>query len=144
MQAACGLAQIDKLDKFILSRNSNFSYLNLHLNELKDFFILPQPTVNSEPSWFGYLLTIKDNMRISRNSLVQFLNEKKIGTRLLFAGNVTKQPYFINQKYRIFKNLDNTDKVMKDSFWLGVYPGLNKNHLDYVIENIRQFIKKNK
>jgi CDP-6-deoxy-D-xylo-4-hexulose-3-dehydrase len=67
-----------------------------------------------------------------------------MGTRLLFAGNVTKQPYFINQKYRIFKNLDNTDKVMKDSFWLGVYPGLNKNHLDYVIENIREFIKKNK
>ena len=144
MQAACGLAQISKLDEFILARNNNFKYLNSHLNELKDFFILPQSTTNSEPSWFGYLLTLKDNIKFSRNDLVQFLNEKKIGTRLLFAGNVTKQPYFINQDYRIIKDLKNTDKVMKDSFWLGVYPGLNKNHLDYVIENIREFVKKNK
>jgi CDP-6-deoxy-D-xylo-4-hexulose-3-dehydrase len=144
MQAACGLAQISKLDEFILARNNNFKYLNSHLNELKDFFILPQPTTNSEPSWFGYLLTLKDNIKFSRNDLVQFLNEKKIGTRLLFAGNVTKQPYFINQDHRIIKDLKNTDKVMKDSFWLGVYPGLNKNHLDYVIENIREFVKKKK
>ena len=141
MQAACGVAQIEKLNDFVNKRNENFEYLKKNLLLFQDKFIFPEQTKKATPSWFGFLLTIKDN-QIDRNKIIEFLNEKKIGTRLLFAGNVIKQPYFVNQKYRVFKNLHNTDKVMKDSFWLGVYPGLNKNHLDYVIENIEEFIKK--
>ena len=142
MQAACGLAQLKKIDGFIKKRLDNFNYLYSLFLKLNDYFILPEKTKNSEPSWFGFLLTIKDE-KINRNELLKFLDEKKIGTRLLFSGNVTKQPYMLDQKYIIHKNLKNTDKVMNDSFWFGVYPGLDKVHLDYIYNSVVEFLKKN-
>ena len=142
MQAACGLAQLKKIDGFIKKRLENFNYLYSLFSKLNDYFILPEKTKNSEPSWFGFLLTIKDE-KINRNELLKFLDKKKIGTRLLFSGNVTKQPYMLDKKYIIHKNLKNTDKVMNDSFWLGVYPGLDKVHLDYIYNSVVEFLKKN-
>ena len=139
MQAACGLAQLNKIELFIKRRLSNFNYLYKLFVNLNDYFILPEKTVNSEPSWFGFLLTIKDN-KLNRNELLKFLDQKKIGTRLLFSGNVTKQPYMVNKKYIIHKNLKNTDKVMQDSFWFGVYPGLEKQHLDYIYSSVEEYI----
>ena len=141
MQAACGLAQLNKIDGFIKKRLDNFNYLYKLFSNLSNYFILPEKTKNSEPSWFGFLLTIKDN-KINRNELLKFLDEKKIGTRLLFSGNVTKQPYMLDKKYIIHQDLTNTDKVMNDSFWLGVYPVLEKKHLDYVYSTVQEFIKK--
>jgi CDP-4-dehydro-6-deoxyglucose reductase, E1 len=141
MQAACGLAQLKKIDAFIEKRLDNFNYLYQLFSKLSNYFILPEKTKNSEPSWFGFLLTIKEN-KLNRNELLKFLDEKKIGTRLLFSGNVTKQPYMLDKKYIVHKDLINTDKVMNDSFWLGVYPGLEKKHLDYVYSTVQAFIKK--
>ena len=141
MQAACGLAQLKKIDGFIKKRLDNFNYLYQLFSKLNNYFILPEKTKNSEPSWFGFLLTIKEN-KLNRNELLKFLDEKKIGTRLLFSGNVTKQPYMLDKKYIVHKDLINTDKVMNDSFWLGVYPGLEKKHLDYVYSTVQEFIKK--
>jgi CDP-6-deoxy-D-xylo-4-hexulose-3-dehydrase len=141
MQAACGLAQLNKIEGFIKKRLDNFNYLYELFSKLSDYFILPEKTNNSEPSWFGFLLTIK-KQKLNRNELLKFLDEKKIGTRLLFSGNVTKQPYMLDKKYIIHEDLTNTDKVMNDSFWLGVYPGLEKKHLDYVYSTVQEFIKK--
>ena len=141
MQAACGLAQLKKIDGFIEKRLDNFNYLYQLFSKLSNYFILPEKTKNSEPSWFGFLLTIKEN-KLNRNELLKFLDEKKIGTRLLFSGNVTKQPYMLDKKYIIHKDLKNTDKVMNYSFWLGVYPGLEKKHLDYIYSVVQEFIKK--
>ena len=141
MQAACGLAQLKKIDGFIKKRLDNFNYLYQLFSKLSNYFILPEKTKNSEPSWFGFLLTIKEN-KLNRNELLKFLDEKKIGTRLLFSGNVTKQPYMLDKKYIVHKDLINTDKVMNDSFWLGVYPGLEKKHLDYIYSSVQEFIKK--
>jgi len=138
MQAACGVAQIDKLESFINKRNSNFDYLKKNLLDSKDKFILPEATENSTPSWFGFLLTIRDN-QIDRNKITQFLNEKKIGTRLLFSGNLIKQPYMKDKIFKIGSELKNTETVMKNSFWVGVYPGLQNEHLDYILENIKSF-----
>ena len=138
MQAACGVAQIDKLESFINKRNSNFDYLKKNLLDFKDKFILPEATENSTPSWFGFLLTIRDN-QIDRNKIIQFLNEKKIGTRLLFSGNLIKQPYMKDKIFKIGSELKNTEIVMKNSFWVGVYPGLQNEHLDYILENIKSF-----
>ena len=138
MQAACGVAQLEKLEKFIIKRNNNFNYLKSNLLELENKFILPQKTLNSEPSWFGFLLTIKDET-IKRKELIKFLDEKKIGTRLLFSGNLTKQPYMQNKSYRIEGNLKNTNIVMENSFWVGVFPGLDQVHLDYIIDQIKFF-----
>ena len=138
MQAACGLAQIDKLESFINKRNSNFDYLKKNLSDTTDKYILPEATKNSTPSWFGFLLTIKDN-QIDRNKIVQFLNEKKIGTRLLFSGNLIKQPYMKDKIFKVSSELKNTEIVMKNSFWVGVYPGLQNKHLDYILENIKSF-----
>jgi CDP-6-deoxy-D-xylo-4-hexulose-3-dehydrase len=142
MQAACGLAQLNKIEGFIKKRVDNFNYLYSLFSKSSEYFILPEKTKNSEPSWFGFLLTIKDN-KINRNELLKFLDQKKIGTRLLFSGNVTKQPYMLDKKYIVHKNLKNTDKVMNDSFWLGVYPGLDKVHLDYMYNSVIEFLKKN-
>ena len=141
MQAACGLAQLNKIERFIKKRLDNFNYLYELFSDLEDYFILPEKTENSEPSWFGFLLTIKDE-KLKRNDVIKFLDEKKIGTLLLFAGNVTKQPYMIDKKYYIHKNLKNTDKVMNDSFWVGVYPGLEKQQLDYIYNSIKNLLKK--
>ncbi|MDC3091327.1 lipopolysaccharide biosynthesis protein RfbH [Rickettsiales bacterium] len=143
MQAACGLAQLGKLEKFIETRNKNFDYLFKKMIQLEEFFVLPQRTKLSEPSWFGFPLTIRNHDRISRKELTLYLEERRIGTRLLFGGNLTKQPYFKKIKYRINNNLVNSDKITQDTFWVGIHPSLDKNMLDYIYESINSFLKKN-
>ena len=140
MQAACGLAQLDKLESFIQARKDNFDYLKENLQSCKEFIHLPEATENSDPSWFGFLITLKENAGVSRVDFLKYLDQNKIGTRLLFAGNLTKQPYMKNRQYRIVGNLDNTDYIMNNSFWIGAYPGLNKEMLDYVIMHIETFL----
>ena len=140
MQAALGVSQLEKLDSFIAIRKRNFDYLYSQVSQFTEF-ILPEATPNSEPSWFGFPITIKPESGISREKLLRFLDEKKIGTRLMFAGNILKQPAYRNTEFRVVGNLDNTDLVMNNSFWLGVYPGLNKQMLDYVVEALGQFLK---
>lgn len=142
MQAACGLAQLNKLKLFINKRKENFNFLYSLLKEFEDYFILPEATTNSEPSWFGFPLTVRDCNLVNRESFLKFLNEKKIGTRLLFAGNLTKQPYMKNIKYKIIDNLNVADKIMKDTFWIGVFPGLHKDHFQYIYEAFKVFLKK--
>jgi len=140
MQAACGLAQLDKLESFIQARKDNFDYLKAKLQSCEDFIHLPEATENSNPSWFGFLITLKENAGVSRVDFLKYLDQNKIGTRLLFAGNLTKQPYMKNRQYRIVGNLENTDYIMNNSFWIGVYPGLTKEMLDYVIMHIETFL----
>ena len=140
MQAALGYAQLNKLEQFINTRNSNFDYLKSKLLPLSEYFILPEPAENSSPSWFGFLITIKEDAQIKRNDLVKFLDEYKIGTRNLFAGNLIRQPYFKNINYRVINNLDNTDYIMNNSFWVGIYPGISCEMLDYVAAKIKDFI----
>lgn len=139
MQAACGLAQIDKLEKFITIRKENFQYLKEKLSSCEEFLHLPEATQNSDPSWFGFLMTIKEGVDFRRNELIEYLNQCRINTRFLFAGNLIKQPYMKEQQYRVIGNLENTDFVMNNSFWVGVYPGLSKEHLDYIVEKIETF-----
>ena len=139
MQAACGLAQIDKLEKFITIRKENFQYLKEKLSSCEEFLHLPEATLNSDPSWFGFLMTIKEGVDFRRNELIEYLNQCRINTRFLFAGNLIKQPYMKEQQYRVIGNLENTDFVMNNSFWVGVYPGLSKEHLDYMVEKIETF-----
>jgi CDP-6-deoxy-D-xylo-4-hexulose-3-dehydrase len=139
MQAACGLAQLEKLDYFIKKRRSNYEYLRSRMATLTDFLQLPEPTPNSNPSWFGFPLTIKSESGFTRVDLTKFLDDNKIGTRLLFAGNLLKQPYFKDVKYRVEGDLTNTDITMNNTFWLGVQPALEKEHLDYVCEKLEEF-----
>ena len=139
MQAACALAQMDRLEDFIATRKQNFAYLKAGLKNCEEFLLLPEATPNSDPSWFGFPITIKPNADIKRVDLLQYLDENKIGTRLLFAGNLTRQPYMKGRNFRISGELINTDIVMNDTFWIGVYPGLNKEMLDFVIEKIEAF-----
>ena len=140
MQAACGLAQLDKLDYFINQRKKNFKYLFNGLNELETFIALPKATPKSDPSWFGFPITIKDS-NFERVDLLRYLTKYNIGTRLLFAGNLTKQPYFKNIEFKVVGNLKNTDKILNDTFWIGVFPGLEQDHLDYIIEKLIYFFK---
>ena len=141
IQAALGLAQLAKLDSFIKKRQRNFDFLYKNLEQFKDYFILPQKEKFSQPSWFGFLITLKDNCPFHREDLLKYLDKYKIGTRLLFAGDITKQPYFKNYqiKFRKVGDLKNTDKVMKDTFWLGLYPGLNQEMLSFVVKQIEYF-----
>jgi CDP-6-deoxy-D-xylo-4-hexulose-3-dehydrase len=141
MQAACGLAQLDRLEGFIKKRKENFNFLYKNLKDLEDFLILPEPEKNSEPSWFGFPLTLKKNNRYNRNDLVKHLNDYKIGTRLLFSGNLTKQPYMKNINFKVHGNLENTDLIMENTFWIGLYPGLSKQHLEYSVLKIKNFFK---
>mgnify|MGYP000926049356 FL=1 len=140
MQAACGLAQISRLKEFIKSRKSNFKYIYDCLKSHDEFLILPKATENSDPSWFGFPITLRDNLSINRNQLLRHLDEKKIGFRLLFSGNVTKQPYMLEKKFRIVGNLNNTSTIMNNTFWIGVYPGLTHQELDFVIDQIKKFV----
>ena len=143
MQAAIGLSQLSKLDEFILRRRENFDGLTARIKNkgLDNYFILPEPTPGTNPSWFGYLLTLKEGVGINRRELTAELEERRIGTRLLFAGNLTKQPSFKDIEYRISGALDNTDKIMENSFWMGVWPGLTSKHLDYMVDTIAKIIK---
>jgi CDP-6-deoxy-D-xylo-4-hexulose-3-dehydrase len=141
MQAACGLAQLDRLEGFIKKRKENFNFLYQNLKDLEEFLILPEPEKNSEPSWFGFPLSLKNNNKYNRNDLIQYLNVNKIGTRLLFSGNLVKQPYMKNVDFKIHRDLKNTDLIMENTFWIGLYPGLSKEHLYYSVLKIKKFFK---
>ena len=140
MQAAVGYAQLEHLDDFVDARRRNFNQLYTGLKELEEFFILPEATPLSNPSWFGFPITIKSNDKFKRTELITHLEKNKIGTRLLFSSNIINQPYMIDQKYKIVGNLDNADIIMKDTFWIGVYPGLKPAHIDYIIATFKNFI----
>jgi CDP-6-deoxy-D-xylo-4-hexulose-3-dehydrase len=139
MQAACGLAQLKRLPEFIEKRNANFDYLKNRLASVIDFIELTEPTENSTPSWFGFPITLKENAGVNRVDLTKYLDQCKIGTRLLFAGNLIRQPYFEGVDYRIVGELTNTDITMNKTLWLGIYPGLGEEHLDYVAEKLEEF-----
>lgn len=139
MQAACALAQMDRLDDFIAARKANFAYLKERLQSCNEFLHLPEATPNSDPSWFGFPVVLKDSAGVSRVDLLNYLDQNKIATRLLFAGNLTRQPYMMGQTYRVSGELSNTDVVMNQTFWLGVFPGLTHAHLDYMVEKIEAF-----
>ena len=141
MQAAVGLAQLGHLEEFISIRKRNFNLLKNGLSNLDDKIILPVPTENSDPSWFGFPITVREQN--IREKFINFLNEKKIGTRLIFAGNLVKQPYMKNLKFKVSGDLKNTDIIMNDSLWIGVYPGLNENMINYMVECIQDFFKGN-
>jgi len=131
MQAALGLAQLEKLDDFVRMRRHNFNLLKKALLKHQNKLILPEATPNSDPSWFGFLITVKPEAGISRNDLVQRLNEKKVATRLLFAGDLRKQPYFKDVNYRVVGNLKNTETIVNDTFWIGVTPMINDEMIEY-------------
>ena len=133
MQAACALGQLTHLDDFIERRRSNFTYLNNRLAFMAEFAHLPVVSKNANPSWFGYAISLKENSPVSRNQVVQLLNSRGIDTRLLFAGNVTKQPYFEGYEFRKATDLSATDYVMKNTFWIGLHHGLSRQHLDHTI-----------
>lgn len=139
MQAACGLAQMDRLEGFVQTRKNNFGLIKSRLRSCEDFLVLPEPTAESDPSWFGFPITIRDAAHISRLDLLNYLDQRKIGTRHLFAGNLLRQPYMIGRNYRVFAALKNTDIVMRDTFWVGVYPGLSESMLEYVADEIERF-----
>ena len=141
MQAACGLAQIDKLDSFIKKRKSNVNFLKKELSFLQEQILLPEAEPNSDPSWFGFPITIK-NLNFDRKEVIQKLTEKKIGTRLLFAGNLTKQPAYIKKKFKISGDLKNTDLIMTNTFWVGIQPALGEEELAYVAGELKNIFKK--
>ncbi|TRW92188.1 lipopolysaccharide biosynthesis protein RfbH [Candidatus Methylobacter oryzae] len=140
MQAACALAQMDRLPDFIVARKRNFDYLKTRLQSCADKLVLPEATAGSEPSWFGFPITIKASAGIERVELLKHLDRHKIGTRLLFAGNLTRQPYFKGRNYRISGDLTRTDDIMNNTFWIGVYPGLSEQMLDYAAGQIEAFL----
>jgi CDP-6-deoxy-D-xylo-4-hexulose-3-dehydrase len=147
MQAAIGCAQLAKLDSFIAARRKNWQTLYDGLKDLEDVFILPEPTADSKPSWFGFILTVRDTRRFTREETVRYLESNKIQTRMLFAGNYTRQPVFDQMRrqkkgYRIVGNLDSTDRIMNNSFWVGVYPGMTEAMLEYMIQKIQAFVRK--
>jgi len=143
MQAAVGLSQLKKLDSFIEKRQNNYSYLRGQLKQFEDYLILPEATKNSKPSWFGFPITVKEDAPFSRNALVAKLESNKIATRLLFGGNLLRQPAYQNINYRIVGDIRNADVVMNQTLWIGVYPGLGEQQFDFISETISKFIKEN-
>ena len=139
MQAACGLAQMDRAAGFVQARKDNFAYMKDGLKSCEEFLILPEATPNSDPSWFGFPITLRPEANVDRVNLLTFLDQHKIGTRLLFAGNLTRQPYMIGRNYRVSGELTNTDRIMHDTLWIGVFPGLTKEMMDFSICKIEEF-----
>ncbi|KRE75860.1 hypothetical protein ASL11_00805 [Paenibacillus sp. Soil750] len=142
MQAAVGIEQLKKVPAFVQARINNFNRLLNGLRDLEEYFILPRATVNADPSWFGFILTIKDGMPFNRSEIVSFLENSRIQTRMLFAGNLVRQPAFQDVEYRIHNNLKNTDKILYDTFLVGVYPGMNDEMVDYMVSKIHEFVSK--
>ena len=143
MQAALGVSQLAKLDRFVAARRRNFDLLTegVRARGLDAHFHLPQATPGSDPSWFGYLLTVRDGDAIDRNALVRELEARKVGTRLLFAGNLTRQPAFADVNYRVVGELTHTDKIMRDSFWVGLWPGIDQPRIDYMLDTLDDVTK---
>jgi CDP-6-deoxy-D-xylo-4-hexulose-3-dehydrase len=139
MQAALGASQIEKLPQFIERRKANFRYLHAALKPLQDYLLLPEATPGSDPSWFGFPVAVRENAPFTRADLIRALDTKKIGTRLLFAGNLLRQPAYKDCEHRVVGALPNTDFVMNHAFWIGVYPGLTRPMLDFVAETITDF-----
>jgi CDP-6-deoxy-D-xylo-4-hexulose-3-dehydrase len=140
IQAACALAQMDQLPDFVAARKRNFTHLRQRLAPLEDFLVLPQATPASDPSWFGFPLTLKPEAGCDRVDLLAYLDQYRIGTRLLFAGNVTRQPYMAERNFRVASPLTYTDRVMNDTFWIGLWPGLSTEMLDYAADKIGEFL----
>lgn len=140
MQAACGLAQLHKLDQFVDQRKQNFKYLRDRLKSCEEFIVLPQATEHSDPSWFGFPITLRECAPVNRLDLSTYLEQQKIGTRLLFAGNLIHQPYMQGQNYRISGSLENSDRIMTDTLWIGVQPALTQDMLDYSISKIEAYL----
>ena len=140
MQAACGLAQLEKAPAFIQKRKDNFEFLKGCLADCEQFLVLPQATANSDPSWFGFPITLKPNAPITRLELLQKLDAQKIGTRLLFAGNLTRQPSMIGRNFRVSGDLTNTDVVMNQTFWIGLQPALTREMLGFTANKIREYL----
>ena len=140
MQAACGLAQLERLQEFVDKRKSNFEYLKERLKSCEEFLILPWATQNSDPSWFGFPITLRESSPVRRVDLLTYLDQEKIGTRLLFAGNLTRQPYMQQKNFRVAGDLKNSDRVMNDTFWIGVQPALTLEMLDYTSSKIEQYL----
>ena len=139
MQAALGLAQLQKLDGFIAARRANYAHLRHLLEPLGEYVVLPEATPDSDPSWFGFPLTLTDIAPFDRVDLLRFLDQRKIGTRLLFAGNITRQPYFAGREFRVAGTLANADIIMQRTFWLGVWPGIGEAQLAYIAESLAEF-----
>jgi len=141
MQAAVGLAQLNHLPEFLAARKRNFALLREGLADLEEFFVLPEATPNSEPSWFGFTLTVRQGAPFSRDALTLHLNQQRIATRLLFGGNLVRQPYMLGRKFRSVGELAQSDRVMRDTFWVGVYPGLGDPAIAYMIDTMHEFCK---
>ncbi|KKQ78825.1 MAG: DegT/DnrJ/EryC1/StrS aminotransferase [Parcubacteria group bacterium GW2011_GWC2_38_7] len=146
MQAAIGCGQLEKLPSFIEARKRNWKMLRDGLSDLADKFILPEATEGSDPSWFGFLLTVKEEAGFTRDDVVNHLESKGIQTRMLFAGNLIKHPCFDEMRksgegYRVSGNLENTDMIMRDTFWVGVYPGMTEGMINFMIKTIKDFVR---
>lgn len=144
LTAAIGVAQMDKLDSFVEKRKENFDYMYEKMKELEEYFYLPEATENSEPCWFGFTLTIKDSARINRADLLAYLTDNGVGSRLVFAGNLLRQPYFVwnkDLKYRVVGELTNTDYIMENSFWIGIYPAITKEKIDRTVSLITTYLE---
>lgn len=142
MQAACALAQMDRLEGFIAARKRNFAWLSERLAGCAEQLILPQATPGSDPSWFGFPLTLRDGCGIERVELLRYLDAQRVGTRLLFAGNLTRQPYMQGQEYRVCGELTMTDKAMRDTFWIGLWPGLCEEHLEHAARSLETYVRR--
>jgi CDP-6-deoxy-D-xylo-4-hexulose-3-dehydrase len=145
MQASIGLAQLDKVEGFTAKRRENFKFLRESLAGLSDTFVLPNATKNADPSWFGFLLTIRDGVPFTRDEIVRHLEDNKIQTRMLFAGNMIRQPMFDQIRgtsaYRVIGNLKETDRVTTNTFWIGVYPGMGRPALQYMADTLQKFVR---
>jgi CDP-6-deoxy-D-xylo-4-hexulose-3-dehydrase len=139
MQAAVGVSQLAHLDDFVAARRRNFDLLKAGLRDLEDVFVLPEATAGAEPSWFGFLITVREGAPFTRDEIVRRLNEARIGTRLLFGGNLTRQPYMLGRHFRVHGDLTNSDRIMHQTFWIGVYPGLGEPAIAYMLDVIRDF-----
>jgi CDP-6-deoxy-D-xylo-4-hexulose-3-dehydrase len=142
MQAALGLSQLGRIGEFVAARRRNFAWLRQRLAPLADELILPEATPGSEPSWFGFPITLAASADFARVDLLQYLAQQRVGTRLLFAGNVTRQPYMQGRTLRVSGSLENADRIMRDTFWVGVWPGLGEAELEYAASSIETFLGK--
>ena len=140
MQAACGVAQLQRAAEFVQKRKDNFAFLKARLKSCEEFLLLPQATDHSDPSWFGFPITLKENAPVTRLDLLTYLDQSKVGTRLLFAGNLTRQPYMLGRNFRVVGELTNTDKVMNNTFWIGVQPALTKEMMQFAVSKIEAYL----